>query len=80
MHLLSGWGSTGEYSAFKLQEAQVLLKDVSDQKKRKRVVYALEAIITRTYFFVLQKVTPPTPLAPNKLAQQNHSFDVNTNQ
>ena len=62
MHLCSGWGSTGEYSANKLQEAQVC-------------VQALGATKHGTILSFFEKATPPPQRPhPNKLAQHIHPF------
>ena len=62
----SGWGSTGEYSANKLQEAQVC-------------VQALRATKHGTILSFFEKATPPPQRPhPNKLAQHIHPFAVNT--
>ena len=65
MHIWSGWGSTGEYSSNKLQEAQVLLKDIPDNKESKRVVQALGATKHGTILSFFQKATPPHPPLPS---------------
>ena len=65
MHLCSGWGSAGEYSANKLQEAQVC-------------VQALRASNHGTILSFFEKATPPPKRPhPNKLAQHIHPFAVN---